>query len=156
MDIERCKKLIEAIQEGVPLVPRPYLAIGERIGLSENEVISGIQHLLEKGIMKRFGTVVRHRQLGYRANAMVVWDIPDDQVSQFGHRVKQFEFVTLCYRRPRQLPHWPYNLFCMIHGQERETVLQKLHTMIKDCQLQQIPHQILFSRRCFKQRGARY
>jgi DNA-binding Lrp family transcriptional regulator len=156
MDTERCKKLIEAIQAGLPLVPRPYLAIGERIGLSENEVILGIQHLLEKGIIKRFGTVVRHRQLGYHANAMIVWDIPDEQVSQFGHRVKQFEFVTLCYRRPRQLPHWPYNLFCMIHGQEREAVLQQLQIMINDCQLQQIPHQILFSRRCFKQRGARY
>jgi DNA-binding Lrp family transcriptional regulator len=156
MDIERCKKLIEAIQEGLPLVPRPYLAIGEHIGLSENEVILGIQHLLDKGIIKRFGTVVRHRQLGYRANAMIVWDIPDEHVAQFGQRVKQFDFVTLCYRRPRQLPHWPYNLFCMIHGQEREAVLQQLQIMINDCQLQQTPHQILFSRRCFKQRGARY
>lgn len=156
MDIERCKKLIEAIQAGLPLVPRPYLAIGEHIGLSENEVILGIQHLLDKGIIKRFGTVVRHRQLGYRANAMIVWDIPDEHVAQFGQRVKQFDFVTLCYRRPRQLPHWPYNLFCMIHGQEREAVLQQLQIMINDCQLQQTPHQILFSRRCFKQRGARY
>jgi siroheme decarboxylase len=150
------QQLIALIQEGLPLVPRPYLAIAERLGMTEMEVISGIQSLLNSGLMKRLGIVVRHRKLGYRANAMIVWDVPDHQVTQLGQQFKQFDFVTLCYCRRRHLPQWPYNLFCMIHGQEQETVLQKLQTMIEVCQLQQIPHQVLFSKRCFKQCGARY
>ncbi len=150
------QQLITLIQDGLPLVPRPYLAIAEQLGTTETEVISSIQSLLHSGLMKRLGIVVRHRQLGYRANAMVVWDIPDHQVTQLGQQFKQFDFVTLCYRRKRHLPQWPYNLFCMIHSQEQDTVLQKLQTMIEVCQLQQIPHQVLFSKRCFKQCGARY
>jgi DNA-binding Lrp family transcriptional regulator len=124
--------------------------------MTEMEVISSIQSLLDCGIMKRLGIVVRHRNLGYRANAMIAWDVPDHQVTQLGQQFRQFDFVTLCYCRRRHLPQWPYNLFCMIHGQERETVLQKLQTMISICQLQQIPHQVLFSKHCFKQCGARY
>lgn len=156
MDSFQDQQLIEIIQEGMPLVARPYAAIGQQIGLSESEVIHRIQQLKATGKIKRFGIVVRHRKLGYRANAMVVWDIPDEQVAEMGQRFSQFNFVTLCYRRPRHLPDWRYNLFCMIHGHDRATVLTKLQYMIDTCGLEDIPHHILFSRRCFKQRGANY
>jgi DNA-binding Lrp family transcriptional regulator len=101
------------------------------------------------------GVIVRHRSLGYDANAMVVWDVPDDCVSDAGRRMSAFEFVTLCYRRPRR-PHWPYNLFCMIHGKERETVLAQTELLAQGCGLGDVPREVLFSRRCFKQRGACY
>jgi DNA-binding Lrp family transcriptional regulator len=148
--------LAEAIQDGLPMVPRPYELIGHRLGLSEAEVIAGIRRLQAAGAIKRMGVVVRHRELGYRANAMVVWDVPDDQVSALGHCLGQFEFVTLCYRRPRRGAQWPYNLFCMIHGRDRVEVLGHLSLLISRCQLEGIPHTVLFSRRRFKQRGARY
>ncbi len=150
------RQLIAAIQAGLPLVARPYACIGARIGLSEAAVISRIEALLKRQIIKRLGIVVRHQKLGYRANAMVVWDFPDDMLRIVGPRMKQFKFVTLCYRRPRRLPEWPYNLFCMIHGRDRATVHQALNTMITSCEWQDVPHEVLFSKRCFKQRGARY
>ena len=156
MDSFQDQQLIEIIQEGMPLVARPYAAIGQQIGLSESEVIHRIQQLKATGKIKRFGIVVRHRKLGYKANAMVVWDIPDEQVAEMGQRFSQFDFVTLCYRRPRHIPDWQYNRFCMIHGHDRATVLTKLQHMIDTCGLEDIPHHILFSRRCFKQRGANY
>ena len=152
----RQRALIDAIQGGLPLVPRPYAEIGQQIGLSEREVITRIRGLLEQGVIKRLGVVVRHRKLGYTANAMVVWDVPDEKVGELGRCLGGFPFVTLCYRRPRHLPEWPYNLFTMIHGRDRAGVLSCIDELVHRCGLQSIPHQPLFSPRCFKQRGACY
>lgn len=148
--------LIGAIQHGLPLVPRPFAEIGAGIGLAENEVIAGLAHWVEQGVIRRMGVVVRHHELGYRANAMVVWDIPDDQVSALGQRLGSFDFVTLCYRRPRRLPVWDYNLFTMIHGRHRDEVLGLVAQLKEQCGLENVTHEVLFSRRRFKQCGARY
>jgi DNA-binding Lrp family transcriptional regulator len=150
------ERLIHAIQRGLPLVPRPYAAVAAPLGLKEDEVIARIEQLKQAGIIKRLGVVVRHRELGYRANAMVVWDVPDEEVAELGRCLSRFEFVTLCYRRPRRLPQWRYNLFCMIHGQDREAVLEKYRLLVARCGLEELPRAVLFSRRRFKQRGAIY
>jgi DNA-binding Lrp family transcriptional regulator len=148
--------LIEIISQGLPLVKQPYAAVAEQLGCSETEVLAGIQRIMMRGDLKRFGIVVRHRQLGYRANGMVVWDIPDERVSEVGHCIGQYSFVTLCYQRPRRLPDWHYNLFSMIHGQDRDAVTAQAEFIVEQCGLHDIEHSILFSKRCFKQRGARY
>jgi DNA-binding Lrp family transcriptional regulator len=96
--------LIEVISQGLPLVSHPYAAIAEQLGCNETQVIEGINRIMMRGDMKRFGVVVRHRKLGYRANGMVVWDIPDARVTEIGHCIGQYSFVTLCYQRPRRLP----------------------------------------------------
>lgn len=148
--------LISVIEQGLPLVARPYAEIAQQIGCSEQEVIDGIQKIKSRGDIKRFGVVVRHRKLGYRANGMVVWDIPDDEVKRLGHCMGQYSFVTLCYRRPRCLPLWSYNLFTMVHGRNEQEVEEKTQLLVQQCGLEDIRHEILFSTRCFKQRGARY
>jgi DNA-binding Lrp family transcriptional regulator len=148
--------LIESIQAGLPLVSRPYAEIGARIGMAEGEVIDRLARLLRSGAIKRIGVVVRHHELGYRANAMVVWDVPDDEVSALGRCMGSFEFVTLCYRRARDLPSWPYNLFCMIHGRDRAAVQRNIEVLVEQCGLRDMPHETLFSQRRFKQRGAVY
>ncbi len=150
------RRLLAAIQHGLPLVPRPYAEIGARLGLSEEQVVARLAHLKDSGVIRRFGVVVRHHELGYSANAMVVWDVPDDQVTELGRCLAGFDFITLCYRRPRWLPQWRYNLYCMIHGQSRDEVLAHLEWMVNHCGLQSLPHEVLFSRRRFKQRGAVY
>lgn len=150
------QRLLSAIQQGLPISPRPYAELGRQIGLSESEVLARLAALKQGGLIKRMGVIVKHRQLGYRANAMVVWDIPDEQVQQVGQLISSLEFVNLCYRRPRCGSAWPYNLFCMIHGKSKEIVLQQLALLEQTCNIQAFPRQILFSRRCFKQRGAIY
>ena len=150
------RSLIAALQEGLPLVSHPYAEIARQINSTEQEVIEHIKIMQQKGDIKRMGIVVRHRKLGYTANAMVVWNIQDDQVDEIGDCFGQFDFVTLSYRRPRHMPDWPYNLFCMIHGQDRDDVLNNLQLMINSCKVQNIEHSVLFSNRCFKQRGAIY
>jgi siroheme decarboxylase len=148
--------LIAAVQGGLPLCARPYAQIAQQLGLDEATVLARLQRLLQDDAIKRFGVVVRHHEVGYRANAMVVFDIADAEVARLGHCVGQLEYVTLCYRRPRVLPAWPYNLFCMIHGKDREAVLQRVQELIDGCGLQQVPHAVLFSKRRFKQKGAVY
>jgi len=148
--------LIDAIQNGLPLVPRPYLEIAERLGCSEAEIIEQLRDLLDNGIIKRLGIVIRHHELGYRANAMVVWDVPDDRVDRVGVQLGDQDCVTLSYQRPRRLPDWPYNLFCMVHGRDRSEVLACIDRLTEALDIDAIPHEVLFSGRRFKQRGARY
>lgn len=148
--------LLAALQPGLPLSARPYAEIGTRLGLAEDEAIARIAALIDAGVVRRFGIVVRHHEIGYAANAMVVWDVPDEQVSELGRCLAGFDFITLCYRRPRRLPEWRYNLYCMIHGRSREAVLANLEWMVNRCGLSSLPHEVLFSCRRFKQHGARY
>lgn len=155
-DEPRDRILLAAIQEGLPLVSRPYAEIGRRVGMSETEVIGKLGRWIEAGVIKRLGVVVRHRELGYRANAMVVFDVPDERVGDIGRRLAAFACVTLCYRRPRRGETWPYNLFCMIHGRDRAKVEAQVEALVAVCGLAGLPRAVLFSRRCFKQRGAVY
>lgn len=155
MDVDsRDRALLAAMQDGLPLVERPYREIGARIGMAEREVIERLGDLVVAGVIRRLGMIVRHRELGYDANAMVVWDVPDDRVDDVGQRLAAIEFVTLCYRRPRRPPEWPYNLFCMIHGSDRALVRAQADAATRAAGLSGCPRALLFSRRRFKQRGA--
>ena len=155
-DVCSAEDLIAAIQDGLPLVARPYQQIAERLGWSEQKVIARLGQLIDSGVIKRLGVVVRHHELGYRANAMVVWDVPDSEVDQLGYLLGRQDCVTLCYQRPRHIPHWPYNLFCMVHGRDHAEVLACVDRMSEGLGLDNIDRTVLFSGRRFKQRGARY
>lgn len=150
------RALIKAVEGGLPVVSRPYEAIANKLECSEQDVISRLKHLIDNGAIKRYGVVVRHKELGYTANGMVVWNIPDDKVDDMGACIGNYDCVTLSYRRPRRLPDWSYNLFTMVHGSSREEVSKKVAEIVESCGLQNIEHTILFSTRRFKQRGARY
>ncbi len=150
------QKLMGALQHGLDLVPRPFARLGEQAGLDEQEIIATLKRWRGEGLIKRFGVVVRHHELGYTANAMVVWDLPDDEVERVGGLLAAEPEVTLCYQRRRHLPEWPYNLFCMIHGRARGEVEAAAARLRERLGLTQVPHAMLFSRRRFKQRGAHY
>ena len=149
------KNLLHTIQDGLQLVPRPYKELGDQIGLSEMQVCELLDQWLSRGLFRRFGVVLRHQEIGYTANAMCVWDIPDSDVTSVGKLLGMESCVALCYRRRRALPHWTYNLFCMIHGKGREEVLAKRSEIAQRLGLDAWPHDVLFSRRRFKLRGAK-
>ena len=153
-EIER--RLISVLQEGLPMFIRPFQLIAGRVGTSEAEVLGRIRRWLEEGAIKRFGVVVRHHELGFRANAMLVHDIPDERVGDIGRALAEEQAITLCYRRPRYLPEWPYNLFCMIHGRERGEVEATIAELRQRHGLENYAHETLFSLTRFKQNGARY
>ena len=149
------EKLIGLIQDGLAICPRPYADLAEKLACTEQDVIDAIERLRKNGVLKRFGVIVNHRRLGYAANAMVVWNIDDELVDDIGMKLAAVPAVTLCYQRPRRPPHWPYNLFTMIHGKERDAVLGELQEIRARLEID-CDYDVLFSTKCFKQRGARY
>lgn len=152
----REKRLLAALEDGLPLMARPYAEIARRLAWGEAEVIETLAGLREAGIVSRFGCVLHHRRLGFTANAMAVWDVDDARVSDTGKRMAGQTGVTLCYRRNRVLPHWPYNLFAMVHGRDESAVRADVARIAAAAGTAGLPHEILFSRRCFVQRGARF
>lgn len=148
--------LVAALRDGLPLAPRPYAALGIGLRMSEAEVISRLRRLTETGVIRRFGAIVRHHEAGFRANAMVVLDIPDAEVAEVGHRLGAEQAITLCYRRVRVPGRWPYNLYAMVHGRDRGTVTREIDALLMRQGLKGRPHAVLFSTRRYKQTGGRY
>jgi DNA-binding Lrp family transcriptional regulator len=150
------QRLVAALQDGLELVPRPYAVLAGRAGLSEDAVLETLAKWQSLGLVRRFGVVVRHHELGFGANAMCVWDVPDAKVSALGAALAAEPSVTLCYRRVRVPPRWRFNLYCMLHGRERAEVIGRLAGIEARHRLGSYPHDVLFSLRRFKQTGARY
>lgn len=154
-DIEK-RALRSVIEKGLPEHLSPYQIIAEQLSLSEQQVIMQITLWQEEGLIRRFGLVIKHRKLGYDANAMVVWNIPNEDIDKVAQRLAKCSPVSLCYQRPRRLPDWPYNLFCMIHGTDRALVLEQIAQITEQLGLESIEKDILFSFKAYKQHGARY
>lgn len=149
-------QLIALLSEGLPVSPRPYWVLAAALGWEEEEVLARLHALKDGGVIRRMGVIVRHLELGYRANGMVVWDVPDERIATVAPRLAADPRVTLCYRRPRRPPDWPYNLFTMIHGTDRDAVRGAVEALAAREELADIPHEILFSTARYKQRGALY
>lgn len=149
------RRLIKATQGGLPLCARPYESIAKGMGLSEADVIRRLGRMLTNGVIRRIGAVPNHYRLGYRANGMSVWDVPDDRVSELGARVGALDFVSHSYHRPRHLPLWPYNLFAMVHGRSRDEVEGKVDRIAAILGDDSRAHDVLFSTRILKKTGLR-
>jgi len=148
--------IVAALEDGLPLDRAPFAGIARAAGVSERDVLDRLAAWLHDGVIRRFGVVVRHRALGYTANAMCVWDVADGGVDAIGAALAREPGVTLCYSRRRALPAWRYNLFCMLHGRDRATVEARRAEIAAAHGLEGTPSAVLFSRRAFKQCGARY
>jgi len=148
------RPLAALVEAGLPLVAHPYQAWAETLGRPQAEVLATLARWLDQGTLRRFGVVVRHHELGIAANAMTVFNVPDDQVDACGAALAREGAVTLAYRRERA-PQWPYNLYCMVHGRSRDEVQAALQGLIPRCGLADVPQAVLFSRQRFKQVGAR-
>jgi DNA-binding Lrp family transcriptional regulator len=149
------RKLITATQNGIPLIPNPYAAVAEEVGIGTDEVMSRMQRMLESGVIRRIGIIPNHYKLGFKSNGMTVWDVPDESIDTLGEAVGRLPFVSHCYQRPRHLPEWPYNLFAMVHGKTRNEVLnkaQEIHELLGEAVR---GHDILFSKQILKKTGLR-
>ena len=149
------QRIIQATQAGLPLVPEPYEAVAEQLGLSAQEVMERLRAMQAGGAIRRIGAVPNHYALGYLANGMTVWDVDDALVDELGERVGRLEFVSHCYRRPRHLPQWPYNLFAMVHGHDRQEVLGYVARISQILGKACHHHDILYSSRILKKTGLR-
>lgn len=147
------KAICAAVQNDIPLEPRPFETLANGIGISEEEFINKIQEFLDKGYIRRFGAAIRHRKVGITANGMGVWIVPDVDRERVGKIMATFKEVSHCYERP-SFEGWPYNLFTMIHGKTKEECYETAKkiseaTGIKGCKL-------LFSSQEFKKESMVY
>ena len=148
------RPLLQAMADGLPLVPRPYAAVAGTCGRTEAEVLDRLTRLSDARILTRIGIIVRHRAIGWAANAMVVWDVPETAMETAGQALAALPGVTLCYQRQTVPGLWRHGLFSMIHGQSRADALTVLTAARALPALAGIDHRVLFSTRCFKQTGA--
>ncbi|MCK0143918.1 Lrp/AsnC family transcriptional regulator [Aliiroseovarius sp. F20344] len=148
------KELMSILTTGMPLVPAPYAVVADQLLRTEQEVITRIRALSDAGILSRFGVIVRHRKLGWKSNAMVVWNVPEGRIYEAGTQLAALPGVTLCYERRPVAGVWPYRLYCMIHAQSREDALAVLDNAKALPALSNVDHKVLFSTRCFRQTGA--
>ncbi len=151
-DADRC--LLAATQAGLPLRADPWSPLAGVTGLDAVEIRRRLQAMMESGVIRRIGAAPNHYKLGLRGNGMTVWDVPDDEVEAVGRQLGKLDCVSHCYLRPRHRPDWPYNLFAMLHGQDRQAVRDKLVAV--ESQLPgDYPHEVLFSSAILKKTGLR-
>jgi DNA-binding Lrp family transcriptional regulator len=147
------KKLIRKIQGDLPLSFTPFASVARQLGWEEKEVLKRVRRFIRRGRIRRFGAILRHQKAGYQGNAMVVWKVPENQISRITRAMIAFPAVSHCYLRP-SLPQWPFNLYTMVHGpgaRDCRLIAQQLskETGLKD-------YQLLFSKREHKKSSMRY
>ncbi|MEQ1715625.1 MAG: Lrp/AsnC family transcriptional regulator [Hyphomicrobium sp.] len=152
---EPCDRhLVQILTSGLAIHPRPFELIGAQFRISEGAVIARLKHLVQSGVVTRIGAIIRHRALGWRSNAMVVWDVDPSEMEGKARILARHRGINLCYRRKRHADRWPYNLYCMIHAKSRESALRTLEQASRRAGLDGNPREVLFSSRCYKQTGA--
>ena len=148
------RDILQALAQGLALVPTPYAALAEGLGRAEEDILERIAALQSADLISRLGVIVRHRALGWRANAMVVWDLPSEAITAAGPKLAAMPGVTLCYERRPVPGAWPYRLYSMIHARNRSEAEAFLAEAAALPELQGVPHKALYSTQCFRQTGA--
>ena len=148
------RRIVVAMQGGLPTLRHPYRQLARELGLSEQALLDTLQQMLDRGSIRRIGVVPNHYALGYKHNLMIVWDIDDTRVDSLGETIGELEFVSHCYRRPRKTD-WPYNLFVMVHGRTVEEVEEKITQVRRLVGTAYRSHTSLVSTRILKKTGLR-
>ena len=147
------KSVIRELQEDLPLVPRPFDAMAERLGMDTAGLFALADEYQERKIMRRFSAVLHHRRSGFRSNAMVVWQVPPERAEEVGMTMAQHSAVTHCYERPT-FPDWPYSHFSMIHATTPEECEQIASEISEATQI--TDNLLLYSTREYKKTRVRY
>lgn len=147
------KKIIALIQGDLPVDPRPFAVLAEKLGIAEDDLLAKVKSLKERGIIRRFGATLRHQEAGFSSNAMVAWIVPENRVDEIGRAVAGFREVTHCYQRKPQ-KGWAYNLYTMIHGESREQCHQIAQRMSRETGIDR--YILLFSEKEFKKTSMEY
>ncbi len=149
------RRIIEALQGGLPLVPAPYAQVADDLGIEEAALLNRLAALKARGVIRRIAAAPNHYKLGMTSNGMTVWDVQDDLIGELGAHIGALPFVTHCYERPRALPDWPYNLFAMVHGSSPDEVEQKRGQIAAILGAACRGSDILYSTRILKKTGLR-
>ena len=149
------RRIVMATQAGLPLDVRPYHWLAAELGVGAEIVMERLRAMLSDGRIRRIGVVPNHYRLGYSANGMSVWDVPDEDIRAIGTQVGALDIVSHCYHRPRRMPDWHYNLFAMVHGHSQAEVRDKVKQIAQLLGDKVHQYDVLFSTRILKKTGLR-
>ena len=150
---EKSRKIVKILREDLPIVEKPFKKLAESYNLEEEELINTILNFMREGIIRHFGAIVKHDKVGYISNAMVAWEVKEEEIDRVGNLIASFPEVTHCYKRV-STDKWPYNLYAMIHGkskEEFEEIIKKITELIKAEK-----YTVLFSLKEFKKDTMKY
>lgn len=147
--------IVLATQGGIPIVSNPFEVIATQMGISEDNLILRMKKLKEVGFIRKMAGTPNHYKIGYVANAMTVWNIPDEFVDSVGEIFKSVGFISHCYIRPRALPVWQYNLFSMVHGRTKTEVNEKVDFLKKLIESKYEAVELIYSSKILKKTGIR-
>jgi DNA-binding Lrp family transcriptional regulator len=150
---EKEQELVRLLQESIPLSPRPFADLAKQVGMKPEEVLAKVREWKENGTIRRFGAMVRHQRLGYAANAMSTWDVPEERVEEVGQILAAADEVSHCYQRPKA-EKWDYNLFAMIHGANMQECERVAAALSQKAGIEK--YSLLFSSREFKKVSMKY
>ena len=150
---EQDKDFIRELQKDMEIIDEPFVKAANNLGISENELFEKLKHYEDVGVMRRFAAILRHRQVGFTANGMIVWKVPEDRISQVGDLLGAFPQVSHCYERPTY-DDWPYNVFSMIHCKTHDEAHEMAKTIQNQINVDE--YDILFSSREFKKTRVEY
>jgi DNA-binding Lrp family transcriptional regulator len=150
---EQDKDFIRELQKDMEIIDEPFVKAANNLGITENELFEKMKHYEDNGIMRRFAAILRHRKVGFTANGMIVWKVPEDRISEVGEKLGAFPQISHCYERPTY-SDWPYNVFSMIHCKTQDEAHEMAKT-IQD-QINVDEYRILFSSREFKKIRVEY
>ena len=150
---EEDKDFIRELQKDMNIIDEPFTKAANNLGITEDELFSKMKYYESIGVMRRFAAILRHRQVGFTANGMIVWKVPEDRIAEVGEKLGSFPQISHCYQRPTY-PDWPYNVFSMIHCKTQDEANDMAIT-IQD-QIHVDDFRILFSSREFKKTRVEY
>lgn len=123
-------KIVKRLQEDIPIVEEPYKQIASEIGISQKELMDKIDEFLKKGVLRRFGAIVRHTNVGFKSNVLVVWKVPEDKIEQVVKIMTSFKEISHCYKR-KSCRKWQYNIYTMIHGENKACCENTICNIVK-------------------------
>ena len=147
------KKIIASIQGDIPVTSRPYLEISKKLKISEETLLKTLKDLCDRGVIRRFGATIRHQKSGFAANAMVAWIVDEKRIEEVGEKMSSFKEVSHCYRR-NPTYEWPYNLYTMVHANNKDTCREIAKTMSSETSVEN--YKLLFSQRELKKTSMKY
>lgn len=150
---ERDKEFVRELQKDLPVIEEPFKEMARNLGITTQELFAKAKEYEKSGLMRRFAAILRHRDAGFVANGMVVWNVPEDRVDKVGFALAAFPQVSHCYRRP-VYPDWQYNVFSMVHARSLEAA-EKMAVEMSN-QIGISDYRILFSSREFKKERVKY
>lgn len=118
--------LLSELKQGIPLTPQPFNEIANKIGITPKEVFMRLNKLKETGVIRRFGACITPNNIGLNANAVIAWNVPANRVNEVGLLFSSLKEITHCYERLTVPERWAYNLYTVMHAQERETIEQAI------------------------------